>query len=159
MLAAQRLQRLAAAFNHRILRLHESVLPQQASRSRRTKGEKGQAAYLFGVSFSSVKRARGWSLPVSTQGEHNRRVEMMVVALLYRANLPRTVKPSPWHLRVNGSPKVPEELQLLLLSEHVLASGGTLKLKDEFGFLTPELLLDLLGHPIEPCCEFFLVST
>ena len=48
------LQRLAAALNRRTLRLHESVLPQQASRSRGTKDEKGQAAYLFGVSFSSV---------------------------------------------------------------------------------------------------------
>ena len=28
----------------------------QTSRSRGTKDEKGQAAYLFGVSFSSVKR-------------------------------------------------------------------------------------------------------
>src|SRR5215213_1085337 len=148
MLAAQRLQRLAAAFNHRILRLHESVLPQQASRSRRTKGEKGQAAYLFGVSFSSVKRARGWSLPVSTQGEHNRRVEMMVVALLYRANLPRTVKTRPWHVGVNGPPKLPEDLQLLLLAEHILPSGGTLELQDEFRLVAIKLLLDLGGHPI-----------
>ena len=73
---------------------------------------------------------------------------MMVVVLLYRADLPRTVITRPWHVRVNGSPKVPEELQLLLLTEHVLASGGTLKLKDEFGSVAFELLLDLSGHPI-----------
>src|SRR5918999_4949477 len=99
-----------------------------------------------------------WIL-ASTQGKHNRRVQMMVVVLLYRADLPCTVITRPWHLRVNGSPKLPEELQFLLLAEHHLAPGGTLKLKDEFGFLTPELLLDLPSHPIEPCCEFLLVST
>ena len=81
----------------------------------------------------------------------------MVVVLLYRANLPRTVITRPWHVRVNGSPKLPEELQFLLLAEHHLASGGTLKLKDEFGFLTLKLVLDLPSHPIEPCCEFLLV--
>src|ERR687897_492938 len=100
-----------------------------------------------------------WSLPSSTEGKHNRRVQMMVVVLLYRADLPRTVITRPWHLRVNGSPKLPEEPQFLLLTEHFLASGGTLKLKDEFGLVAFELLLDLLGHPIEPCCEFLLVST
>src|SRR5918993_2476808 len=99
-----------------------------------------------------------WIL-ASTQGKDNRRVEMTKVVFLYRANLPRTVITRPWHVRVNGSPKLPEELQFLLLAEHVLASGGTLKLKDEFGVLTPKLLLDLLGHPIEPCREFLLVST
>jgi len=45
-------------------------------------------------------------------------------------------------------PKPPEELKLLLISEHHLASGGTLELEDEFGLLTPELLLDLGSHPI-----------
>src|SRR5215208_3946107 len=83
---------------------------------------------------------------------------MMVVVLLHRADLPSTVITRPWHVRVNGSPKLPEVLQLLLLAEHRLASGGTLELKDEFGFLTPKLLLDLLGHPIEPRGEFLLVS-
>ena len=73
---------------------------------------------------------------------------MMVVVLLYRANLPCTVITRPWHVRVNGSPKVPEYLQLLLLTEHILASGGTLKLKDEFRLVVFELLLDLSGHPI-----------
>src|SRR5687767_5651896 len=99
-----------------------------------------------------------WIL-ASTQGKHNRRVEMTKVVFLYRTNLPRTVITCPWHLRVNGSPKLPEELQFLLLAEHHLAPGGTLELEDEVGFLTPELFLDLLGHPIEPCCEFLLVST
>src|SRR5918995_1675682 len=99
-----------------------------------------------------------WIL-ASTKGKHNRCVQMTKVVFLYRTNLPRTVITRPWHLRVNGSPKLLEELQFLLLTEHHLASGGTLKLKDEFGFLTSELLLDLLGHPIEPCCELLLVST
>src|SRR5919107_1698209 len=84
---------------------------------------------------------------------------MMVVVLLYRADLPRTVITRPWHVRVNGWPKVPEELQLLLLAEHILASGGTLKLKDKFGLFAFELLLDLSCHPIEPSGEFLLVST
>src|SRR5215203_6830465 len=83
---------------------------------------------------------------------------MMVVVLLHRADLPSTVITRPWHVRVNGSPKLPEVLQLLLLAEHHLASGGTLELKDEFGFLTPKLLLDLLGHPIEACSDLLLVS-
>src|ERR687897_1701969 len=83
---------------------------------------------------------------------------MMVVVLLYRADLPRTVITRPWHVRVNGSPKVPEELQLLVLTEHHLASGGTLKLEHEFGLLAPELLLDLPSHPIEPSSDFLLVS-
>src|SRR5919107_889613 len=84
---------------------------------------------------------------------------MTKVVFLYRTNLPRTVITRPWHVRVNGSPKLPEELQFLLLAEHHLASGGTLELEDEFGFLTPELLLDLPSHSIEPCCEFLLIST
>ena len=73
---------------------------------------------------------------------------MMVVVFLYRANLPRTVITRPWHVRINGSPKVPEELQLLLLTEHFLASGGTLELEYEVGLFALELLLYLSGHPI-----------
>src|ERR687889_858720 len=83
---------------------------------------------------------------------------MMVIVLLYRTYLPRTVITRPWHVRVNGSPKLPEELQLLLLAQHHLASGGTLELEDEFGFLTLKLVLDLSGHPIKPSGEFLLVS-
>src|SRR5918993_3545365 len=98
-----------------------------------------------------------WIL-ASTQGKDNRRVEMTKVVFLYRANLPRTVITRPWHVRVNGSPKLPEELQLLLIAEHHLASGGTLELEDEFGFLTLKLVLDLSGHPIKPSGEFLLVS-
>ncbi len=73
---------------------------------------------------------------------------MMAIVLLYRTNLPYGVKTRPWHLRIQGLPKPLEELQLLLLTEHRLPSGGSLELKDEFGSLTPELLLDLSGHPI-----------
>src|SRR5215207_994782 len=54
--------------------------------------------------------------------------------------------------------ELPEEVQLLLIPEHHLASGGTLELEDEFGFLSPKLVLDLLGHPIKPSGEFLLVS-
>src|ERR687891_270008 len=88
-----------------------------------------------------------WIL-VSTQGKHNRRVEMSKVVFLYRTNLPRTVITRPWHVRVNGSPELPEELQLLLLTEHFLASGGTLELENEVGLFAFELLLYLSGHPI-----------
>ena len=37
-----------------------------------------------------------WSLPSSTKGKDNRRVQMTKVVLLYRSNLPCTVKPDPW---------------------------------------------------------------
>ncbi len=72
----------------------------------------------------------------------------MVVVFLYRANLPRTVITRPWSIRIQGLPKPLEELQLLLLTEHILAPGGTLELENEFGFLTPKLVLDLPCHPI-----------
>ncbi len=83
---------------------------------------------------------------------------MMVVVLLYRANLPYSVKTRPWHVRANGLAKPLEQLQLLLITEHHLASGGTLELKDEFGFLAPKLLLDLGGHPIEAGGDLLLIS-
>src|SRR5215210_1050170 len=83
---------------------------------------------------------------------------MTVVVLLYRTDLPPSVITRPWHVRVNGLPKLPEKLQLLLIAEHHLASGGTLELEDEFGFLTLKLVLDLSGHPIKPSGEFLLVS-
>src|SRR5215212_1278719 len=83
---------------------------------------------------------------------------MTKVVLLHRTNLPPSVITRPWHVRVNGLPKLPEELQLLLFAEHHLTSGGTLELQDEFGFLTPKLLLDLFGHAIEPCGDLLLIS-
>ena len=83
---------------------------------------------------------------------------MNVVMLLYRSNLPYSVKTHPLHLRTNGLAKPLEDLQLLLLTEHQLASGHTLKLKDEFRLLTPKLLLDLGGHPIEAGGYLFLIS-
>ena len=83
----------------------------QASRSCGTKDEKGEAAYLFWVSLSSVKHhARAWTLPLSTQGNDNRRVEMTVVVLLYRTNLSYSVKTHPWCIRVDRLPKPLEEL-------------------------------------------------
>src|SRR5918997_1668628 len=83
---------------------------------------------------------------------------MMVVVLLYRTDLPYSVKTCPRRLRANSLAKPLEDLQLLLISEHRLASGQTLKLQDEFGFLTPKLLLDLGGHPIE-AGGLLLIST
>ena len=83
---------------------------------------------------------------------------MNVVMLFYRTNLPYGVETDPWHLWSNRLAKPLEELQLLLLAEHHLPSGHTLKLKDEFGLLTPKLLLDLLGHPIETGGDLLHVS-
>ena len=90
----------------------------------------------------------GWSLPSSTKGKDNGGESMNVVMLLYRTNLPYSVKTHPWHVRANGLAKPLEELQLLLLTKHHLPSGHTLKLKDEFGLFAFEFLLDLSGHPI-----------
>jgi hypothetical protein len=73
----------------------------QTSRSRRTKDKKGEADYLYGIKLTCVKHfASVWSLPLSTQGKDNRRVEMTKVVLLYRTNLPCSVKPHPWCIRI-----------------------------------------------------------
>ena len=66
-----------------------------------TKDEEGELAYLFEVGLSSVKRyAKAWSIPSSTQGKDNRRVEMAKVMLLYRTDLPCSVKTHPWCIRI-----------------------------------------------------------
>ncbi len=67
-----------------------------------TKDEEGEIAYLFEVGYlSSVKRyAKAWSIPSSTEGKDNRRVEMVVVVFLYRTNLTRTVITCPWSIRI-----------------------------------------------------------
>src|SRR5215210_1763294 len=83
---------------------------------------------------------------------------MSKVVLLYRSDLSYSVKTYPRCFRVYGLAKPIEEPQLLLLTEHRLASGATLKLEDEIGFLTTELVLDLGGHPIEPIGDLLLVS-
>src|SRR5215204_5820185 len=98
-----------------------------------------------------------WIL-ASTQGKDDRRVQMTKVVFLYRTDLPCSVKTRPWRIRTNRLPKLLQDLRFLLISEHHLASGGTLELKDEFGFLTPKLLLDLSSHPIEACSDLLLVS-
>ena len=64
---------------------------------------------------------------------------MNAVMLLYRTNLPYSVKARPRHIRSNRLAKPLEELQLLLLTEHHLASGHTLELEHEFGSGTPKL--------------------
>jgi hypothetical protein len=74
---------------------------------------------------------------------------MTVVVLFYRTDLPYSVKTRPWHVWANRLPKPLKELKLLLISKHQFASGQTLKLENQFGFLTPELILYLGGHPIE----------
>src|SRR5918994_4222240 len=84
---------------------------------------------------------------------------MTKVVLLYRTDLPGGVKTRPWHVRPNRLPKPLENLQLLLLTEQKFASGQTLKLKDEFGFVIPKLLRDLPSHPIEPRDDLLLIST
>jgi hypothetical protein len=78
---------------------------------------------------------------------------MNVVMLLYRTDLPYGVKTHPWHVRPNRLAKPLEQLQLLLLPEHHVASGHTLKLKNEFGLLTPKLLLDLAHKKLMWCTE------
>src|SRR5919112_1899332 len=83
----------------------------------------------------------------------------MVVVLLYWTDLPYGVKTCPRCFRANSLPKSLEELYLLLLTEHRLASGQTLKLKDDFRLGVPELLLDLCGHPIKAGGHPVLVST
>jgi hypothetical protein len=83
---------------------------------------------------------------------------MTKVVLLYRTDLPYGVETRPWHIRTNRLAKPLLELELLLLTEHRLASGQTLKLEHEVGFLTSELVLDLGCHPIEPCGDLLLVS-
>ncbi len=72
---------------------------QEVSRSCGTKGEEGEAAYLFGVSFSSVKRYDTMVLPPSTEGKDNRRVHMTKIVLRYRTNLPCSVKTRPRCIR------------------------------------------------------------
>ena len=84
---------------------------------------------------------------------------MLVVVLLHRTNLSYGVETCPWCFRANRLAKLLENLQLLLLTKHRLASGHALKLEDEFGFLTPKLVLDLPSHAIEPSCHLFLIST
>src|SRR5215204_3326812 len=83
---------------------------------------------------------------------------MTKVVLFYRTDLSHSVKSRPWCIRIQGLPKPLEDLQLLLLTEHHLPSCATLELENEFGFLTPELILDLGGHPIEPIGGLLLVS-
>src|SRR5215217_8739781 len=83
---------------------------------------------------------------------------MLVVVLLHRTNLPYGVKTCPGCIRANGLAKTLEELQLLLLTEHRLASGQTLKLEHELRLGTTELVLDLSSHPIEPISDFLLIS-
>jgi hypothetical protein len=50
------LQHLAAALNHRALRLHESLLPNREVGALGRGMKESEATYLFGVSLSSVKR-------------------------------------------------------------------------------------------------------
>jgi hypothetical protein len=51
-----KLQRLAAALNHRALLLHESLLPNREVETVGQGMKKSEATYPFGVSLCSVKR-------------------------------------------------------------------------------------------------------
>ena len=83
---------------------------------------------------------------------------MTKVVLLYWTDLSYSVKTYPRCFRIQGLPKPLEVLQLLLIPEHQFASGHTLKLKDEFGLLTTELVLDLGSHPIEAGGDRLFIS-
>jgi hypothetical protein len=92
-----RSQRLAAALNHSTLGLHESLLPNRQAETVGRGMRKSEGTYLFRVSLSCVKHfARAWSLPLSTEGKDDRRIEMTKVVLLHRTNLPCSVKTYPW---------------------------------------------------------------
>jgi hypothetical protein len=54
-LLAHKLQRLAAALNHRALLLHESLLPNREVETVGQGMKKSEATYPFGVSLCSVK--------------------------------------------------------------------------------------------------------
>src|ERR671921_2571971 len=82
---------------------------------------------------------------------------MTKVVFFHRTYLPCSVKTRPWRTRTHRLPELLQDLQFLLIAEHHLASGGTLELEDEFGLLTPELILDLGGHSIEPIGDLLLV--
>jgi hypothetical protein len=63
--------------------------------------KKSGATYLFVVRLSSVKHfPRAWFLPLSTQGEDDRGVEMTTVVLLYRTDLSHCVKTYPQCIRI-----------------------------------------------------------
>ena len=69
---------------------------------------RSEAAHLFGISLSSVKGVTlVWSLPLSTHGEDNRRVQMTKIVLLHRTDLSPSVVTCPWHVRANSLPKLP----------------------------------------------------
>jgi hypothetical protein len=72
---------------------------------------------------------------------------MTKVVCRYRTNLPVGVETYPRCIRANGLPKLSEKLSPLLITEHHLASGGTVELKHWFRLGIPKLVLDLLGHP------------
>ena len=63
--------------------------------------KKSEAAYLFRVKHSSVKRyVRACSIPSLAQGKDDRGVEMTKVVLLYRTDLSHSVKTHPWCIRI-----------------------------------------------------------
>jgi hypothetical protein len=131
----------------------KGILSKAQARSREALVESIGAAL-----FSSVKRYATMVLPRSTEGKDNRRVHMTKIVLRHRTNLPYSVKTCPGCIRTYRFTKPLEDLQLLLLTEHHLPSGGTLELEHQIRLVTPELLLNLFGHPIEPCADLLLVS-
>ncbi len=98
---------------------------------RARRGEDGRALVLalaMGASRrtpSSIVKALPTvpsTLPWSTEGEDDRRVVVVAIVLAHRADLPVSVKTRPWYIPTDRLPELPEELQLLLITEHRLAS-------------------------------------
>src|SRR5918994_5393124 len=88
------------------------------------------------------------SLSSSTEGKDNFREVVVAVVLAHRADLPQSVKTRPRHVRTDLSPQLSEELKLLLITEHYLASRNAVEVEHEFRLGTPKLLLDMLSHAI-----------
>ena len=76
-------------------------------------------------------------LRLSTDGEDDRREVVIAVVFAHRTDLPVGVKTSPWYIRVNRLPELPENPQLLLLAEHRLASRGAVEMEHQFGLVAP----------------------
>ena len=63
---------------------------------------KARPAYLFAEASPSLNVTPGWSLPSSTQGKDDRRVDMTKVVPRYRTNLPEGVETCPRRFRTHS---------------------------------------------------------
>jgi hypothetical protein len=94
------LQRLAAVLNRRTLRLLESLLPNRQVGAVGRGMKRARSSTYSGLASPTSNVTLVWSPPSSTEGENDCRVEMTVVVLLHRTNLPPSVKTRPWCLRI-----------------------------------------------------------